>query len=168
MGPNSMQGYWKYYYENGVIEAEKNYKDGKEHGVCKWYLVTGELRTFEVWDEGIRTDCKIYYKSGMLEERFSYYNGIPSNIQLFHENGKKKLESCITLDSAGFIIKQGLTKWYGEDEELLVIENYEKNVKEGLTKFYYRNGNLQALVNFKNGNPDRVVKEYNEDGTLKS
>ena len=87
MGPNAMQGYWKYYYEDGTLEAEKNFKDGKEHGYCKWYLMTGELRTFEVWDEGIRTDCKIYYKSGAIEEKISYNNGIPSYIKLFHENG---------------------------------------------------------------------------------
>ena len=32
MGPMGMQGYWKYYFEDGVLEAEKTFKDGKKMG----------------------------------------------------------------------------------------------------------------------------------------
>ena len=115
----------------------------------------------------MRTDCKIYYKSGEVEEQFSYENGIPSYIELFHENGKKKVEGGIAVDKKGNIIKHGLTKWYGDNEELLVIENYQNNVKDGLTKFYYGNGNLEAVVCYRNGELLEVVEEYNEDGTAK-
>ena len=36
-------GVVKSYYENGNLEAESNWKDGKQNGIAKWYYENGKL-----------------------------------------------------------------------------------------------------------------------------
>ena len=35
---------WKFYFEDGQLDQEINYKDGIFNGVCKWYYVNGQLK----------------------------------------------------------------------------------------------------------------------------
>ena len=42
----------KTWYENGQIEAEINYKNGKQHGLSTWYHFNGELNYREEYANG--------------------------------------------------------------------------------------------------------------------
>ena len=42
------EGEWKYYHENGKLEAIGNYKNGKEEGEWKFYHENGKLEQLEI------------------------------------------------------------------------------------------------------------------------
>src|SRR5688500_16834968 len=70
-----LQGLHKYYFPDGGLYLEINYKDSLPHGVAKRY-----------------------YKTGQLLEEAEYRNGIQHGItKMYHENGK--LSSITPYDS---------------------------------------------------------------------
>ena len=43
------QGPWKYFWRNGKVSAEGNYKNGVEDGIWKYYNMNGKLASKETW-----------------------------------------------------------------------------------------------------------------------
>jgi hypothetical protein len=83
-----LQGLHKYYFPDGGLYLEINYKDSVPHGLAKRY-----------------------YKSGQLLEEAEYRNGIQHGItKTYHENGK--LSSLIPYDSGRV---HGVKKKYRKD-----------------------------------------------------
>ena len=103
------------FYSNGQIEREGSFKNGKFSGVNKWYNQNGTLRFIRDYQEG-----------GKLSE-FSYVNG----------------------------------KIYAES-------NYLNNMKDGLQRKYHLNGQLKWEHNYKNNQLDGIQKEFDSNGKLVS
>lgn len=49
--PNTKEGIFKEYYENGQLLAEGFYKNGVEEGVHKWYSANGKLEFEETYGQ---------------------------------------------------------------------------------------------------------------------
>ena len=83
-----LQGLHKYYFPDGSLYLEINYKDSLPHGLSKRY-----------------------YKTGQLLEEAEYRNGIQHGVtKMYHENGK--LSSIIPYDSGRI---HGIKKKYRKD-----------------------------------------------------
>jgi hypothetical protein len=83
-----LQGLHKYYFPDGGLYLEINYKDSVPHGITKRY-----------------------YKSGQLLEESEYRNGVQHGLtKMYHENGKL---SSITPYDSGRI--HGIKKKYRKD-----------------------------------------------------
>jgi len=66
----------KWWYENGQLESEVNYKDGELDGLFKTWYEDGELKHESNWKDGKKDGLsKSWYEDGQLESRRYYTDG---------------------------------------------------------------------------------------------
>ncbi len=100
---NQKHGTWKYYGEDGIIEFEINYKNGKRFGKYIHYCPNGQINNINYYDSNEVHTGKSYnyfcngqlravlkYKKGHYDSTqcFYYESGTPEYI-LNYENGKQ-------------------------------------------------------------------------------
>jgi Uncharacterized protein conserved in bacteria len=85
-----VDGKWDYYernvlkestsFKNGYVDAERNYQNGREHGVAKRYTLDGKMKSEQNYVNGKRVGKQVVHYSSNQEDyiQTSYYN----------ENGK--------------------------------------------------------------------------------
>ncbi len=126
-------GLAKWYYENGKVSSEKNYKDGKLNGPLKDYFENGKL------------EFSCMYKNGVLED----------TLRIYYDNGNLKTES---LWSKGELI--GESKFYAIEGELVkkIILLDDSKVKtetftsgEKVEETIVANGELEKKKCFEGG-----------------
>ncbi len=112
--PNNekFHGLVKYYFENGVLFQEINYKEGKIDGIRKVYFESGKLKTITDYKND-KKEGKFseYYETGELFSRGNFENNLKEgNWRTFYKSGKIK--------------ERG---------------NYVKDEKAGTWKIFYKN-----------------------------
>ncbi|WP_341221242.1 toxin-antitoxin system YwqK family antitoxin [Polaribacter atrinae] len=102
-------GNWKYFYPDGIIMSEENYKNGKLHGPQIIYYQDGQVTEFS------------NYKNGLLDGTSSKYasNGVLIQ-ELTYENGELN----------------GLAKFFELDGQLLETGNYKNGLRVGNWEYY--------------------------------
>ena len=71
-----LQGLMKYYYPDGKLYLEVNYKDSIPHGAMKVYYKTGQVQNESVYVNGVRHGTeRTYYESGKLSTVTPYDSG---------------------------------------------------------------------------------------------
>ena len=69
-------GIIKLYYENGNLESESNFKDGKQEGLSKLYYENGDLESEGNFKDGKGEGlAKEYYENGYLMAQYYYKDG---------------------------------------------------------------------------------------------
>lgn len=133
------EGSWIFYNENGTIDEQNNYIDGKLEGKrLSWYN-NGLLYAEE------------NYKAGELEglRKQYYYNGLLRFTELY-SNGKKN----------------GTSVGYDIADYLYFTCNYKNDELDGELRYLHYNGKTASVLNYKAGKADGVFKKYNDHGTL--
>ena len=83
---NGLQKYW---YENGQLHKEENYKDGKKNGLHKEWYKNGQLYDEENYIDGKSEGLhKRYYKNGQLKMENNLKNGKLKTQKMWSENGQ--------------------------------------------------------------------------------
>ncbi|MGL5124596.1 MAG: toxin-antitoxin system YwqK family antitoxin [Fusobacteriaceae bacterium] len=126
-------------YENGQIEMEYNYKNGKEDGPYKFYYSNGQLKV-----EG-------NYKNGQRDGLFKSY----------YENGQVKEEENLKNGQ-----QDGPSKTYYENGQVEDEKNYKNGELDGPRKSYTESGQLEYEENYKNG-LNETERRNIENGTFK-
>ncbi|MCL7753419.1 toxin-antitoxin system YwqK family antitoxin [Polaribacter sp. Z022] len=85
-------GNWKYFYADGSLMSEENYKDGKLEGEQLIYYPDGQVTEFAIYKNGLKHGVISKYSSkGILIEEITYKNGIPNGLAKYFElNGDLK------------------------------------------------------------------------------
>jgi antitoxin component YwqK of YwqJK toxin-antitoxin module len=132
-------GYNSFYYENGQLASEGNFKNGKPEGLWKSYYSDGDLKSEGYKSEG-KSDSlwKFYSVDGKLDQTFLYRRGL--------KNG-----CAVRYDSLGNIASEGY---------------YVNDVKQAEETWFYPNGNIKKTVLFKDGKETGLALEYNMDGIV--
>lgn len=110
-------GVEKSYYDNGQLEYEKNWKDGKKDGHWKSYYENGQL----VVEEGYINDKldwkKHYYDEGQLLSDEDWEDGTLKLFKFYYQNGqlrcKRKYKSGSGRD--GEILTEKCWDLYGNE-----------------------------------------------------
>ena len=69
-------GIIKSYYENGNLESEGNFKDGKLNGLSKLFYENGNLKSEANFkDDKLEGLLKLYYENGYLIAQYYYKDG---------------------------------------------------------------------------------------------
>ncbi|CAL2101483.1 Antitoxin component YwqK of the YwqJK toxin-antitoxin module [Tenacibaculum sp. 190130A14a] len=103
------EGKWMYYFGNGKVFSEENYKDGKLEGVVRNYYPNGKLTEETYYKEGKKEgSSKVYTDDGILIEEVAYVNG--------------KLH--------------GFGKYFNLKGQLQERGNYENGVRKGKWEFF--------------------------------
>lgn len=132
-------GYNKFYFKNGTISSEGNFKNGKPEGYWKTYYPSGSLKS-----EG-------YRKNHLLDSIWNFYS----------EEGV--LLSTITYEKDK---REGITKNYSSEGFLVSQIPYKNDLKHGVAYQFYENNGLKSVTHYLNGKKDGMAYEYNREGLI--
>jgi antitoxin component YwqK of YwqJK toxin-antitoxin module len=155
-------GSWKYYYEDGIIKSEGEYKNNRRVGVWKYYYHNGNIEQKGNFLHGVPHGQWIwYYETGNVK-REEYY-------RLGKEDGES-----VEYDEYGEItakgnyiegLKEG--KWFFDFQVHIEEGNFKNDFKHGMWNYKYPNGKLYFEGRFIQGNPDGMHLYYYKNGKLK-
>lgn len=159
-------GYWKYFYDNGYIESEGSYKNGKYD--AKWikYLDPEGIVTRLRYDKKIPQDSIPNLQ--LLKNRIL-------EIQNFKEgfrDGEFIQFAYYSIDKPDRIINykkgrlDGKSIMYYDNGIIYYEQNYTDGKLDGYERFYYSNGQLKIETNFSQGIKIGDSKFYDETGAL--
>ena len=167
-------GPYKTYYENGQIEHEGIYEDGKAHGIWKSYYENGQLKSEGIYeDDKAYGIFKSYYENGQLQQEGIYEDGKAHGIwKSYYENGQLKSEGIYKDD-----IKVGPWLHYdsfGKFEDKVIFSDVEEVIlnhkqlpfSQSFQK-YYESGELKSEGFLIDGKTNGPLKTYYKSGALK-
>ncbi|MGM0634977.1 MAG: hypothetical protein ACQESK_02845 [Bacteroidota bacterium] len=146
-----LNGRNRYYYNNGEISQDCEYKKGEKHGTCKEYFKNKEnsLKSEVEFNENLRHGSYIhYFENGNPERKGIYYQEIKTEdtliknvyegrISTFYKNGNpKRIERWENYK------KNGAFETFYENGQIATATNYSQNLKHGAEKRWDKNGNL--------------------------
>ena len=82
-------GKWTEWYENGQIESESNWKDGKEYGKQTWWDENGQIRLEINWKDG-KSNQTGWYENGQKEFQANLNKNNDGEVTFWHESGQIK------------------------------------------------------------------------------
>ncbi|MBE0662512.1 MAG: toxin-antitoxin system YwqK family antitoxin [Bacteroidales bacterium] len=154
------QGRWKYFYDDGALQMEGTFRNGKRDGFFKTYDRNGNLLDLKkfVNDEEIIDAPEIfrlevvteYYETGVISRVTTYRNNLPEGVSREYAEDGSISEAIVY--AAGNVIGKGII-----DEE---------GNKEGDWEDYYIDGSLRAQGTYKNNKKTGEWIYYHENGTL--
>ena len=88
--PNNFSGKWLWWYKNGQLRFEDNWKNGKLHGKCLDWYETGQLAYEENYKNGKEHGkCLAWFENGQLMYERNYKNEEKHGQWLvWYENGQ--------------------------------------------------------------------------------
>lgn len=164
---------WKFYKDDGKISMSIYYSKGKKNGIKTTYQM--EETVEEEFKDNIKIGVeKIYDKNKKLKKLTPFENGLEEGFSKeFNENGLiivlteyskgyiKKREFINRMDASG--LKQGLWKYFYDDDNLHIEVNYLNNKKHGIYKEYTKDGNLLKIEKYEN---DQIIQNALETRKL--
>lgn len=126
------EGYWNFYYGNGIKKSEGTFVNGDKDKLWKFYYATGELEEEMVYNKGV----EISYNS--------YYVNTNPRVQLAVAAGKI----------------EGPRKIYFSNGNPSSVTEFKGGVINGTETYYYRNGALRYSINNTNGDLNGDLVEY--------
>lgn len=129
----------KQFYENGNLESELPYKNGKLNGTAIWY-----------------------YEDGTIKMEVPYVDNSIEGLSIrYHDNGRKEAEEFYQNNLLnGKAIEYNITGKRSEQK------NYVNDTLHGEYHRWYGNGELQILGGFVNGLYEGTWLYYDDYGSL--
>ena len=163
---------------DGTLFSERNYKNGKLHGVSKTYYSDGKLRTEVNYSQGIKHGISLkFYQNENVYQEYNYnYGKLDGPQKKYYENGKLMSEIKYKNDLPGIGLKEYLTggqvlKKYPRiiieaQDRTLINSTYILKIRlsDGNENVQYFRGKLDE-EGFMNSKLDRLVNIDN--GVLK-
>ncbi|MFB1039601.1 MAG: toxin-antitoxin system YwqK family antitoxin [Polaribacter sp.] len=116
-------GLWKYFYKNGDVMSQENYKNGLQHGEQFVFYSNGKITERSLFKDGLLDGISSKYSSkGILIEEVVYNKGKPNGLAKYFElNGNIK-ETGIYADG------KRVGKWeYYLEGEIVTDDEKKKN-----------------------------------------
>jgi len=139
-------GYWfTDYYISGAIQMEGlSLEQNNEvyHGLVKWYYENGNVFQEVNYKNGVLFgDRKVYFENGTLKNETAYKNGkMDGGWKEYFENGKMKESGSFEKGE-----KEGLWKMFYENGKIKEEGNYVFDRKVDIWKVHYYDGNVETL-----------------------
>lgn len=184
---DTLHGIEKQYYQDGSLEAERHYDQGREYqatwhhanGVIKQKMSTDHsgkvIEEFydtgkPAWRESFNANGKLqgeslkWHPNGQLEEQNYFVNGKEQGTALwYHDNGQLALE--IDLKNG---LREGKFRSYFPSGVLSAEGQYKDNLSIAPFIEYYENQQIQMYLPHTAGNRDGTARWFYEDGTIRS
>ncbi|MBN1339178.1 MAG: toxin-antitoxin system YwqK family antitoxin [Bacteroidales bacterium] len=179
------QGPWKYFYENGNVRVEGEYKNGLEHGYFKEYTEDGNLISTSKFVDGIlqedvselaKLDIKReYYPDGKVKIMASFKDGVAEGVRREYSEEGDIIKGFVFIK--GNVVGEGITndegfrdgpwKEYYFSGALKAEGMYDKGKRSGEWKFYHPNGEIEQTGKYnKEGKEDGTWTWYYPEGLL--
>ena len=125
---SNLNGLAHRYFNDGSVNSELNFLNGKLNGAQRFYTESGELESIKEYENGIMEGTlQWYYKNGKLYSDVNIIDGLGyGRVDYYYENGIKKSYGCVDILEKTFY----LIKWNEEGKKIEEIgrafsENYE-------------------------------------------
>ncbi len=180
-------------HENGNIEHEVSFRDGKEDGQSQSYYPDGKQHTLRNFNYGLENgDWKYWFSEkdgGKLAWHFQYVDGKKNGKWLwqYKDGTVKKIENYNMGLLDGLVtkywepgkkkseinFKQGdyhgsYVTYYRKNSQVSVEVTYNKGKEDGPVKHYYESGQISLEGLWKNGKKDGKWTSYFKDGADKT
>jgi antitoxin component YwqK of YwqJK toxin-antitoxin module len=180
------------YYDDGQIESEYHYLDGKRHGSQVAYYQNGQTQYEGYYENGFAIGTLAWwYSNGQFKAEHEYIDGILKKDKNYHyRNGHIETEINYKKYSNGQTLKFG--KWieyyknghkkiegkYTKDKkngkwtewnkkgQIVSEKNYKNDLKDGSWTTWFENGNISIQGSYINDKKDGEWKEYFMDGRV--
>lgn len=129
-------GYWNYYFSNGIKKSEGEFKKGLKNGLWKFYYKTGGIKEETVFEMGVEKVNKAYY----LNTNMKYELSVANN----------KIE--------------GPVKFYYPNGNIMYIKEYKDGKINGTESQFYRNGNKKYTIRNVDDIYDGELANYFDNG----
>lgn len=151
------------FYENGAIQSQKYYVDGKVHWEEKIFGPEGQLIEVINYIKGGKTGIDtVYNQLGGKISEIAYKDNQPDGISRFYyDNGQLKAEICYVKGK-----KNGVSKIYYQNGIMKVVENMRDDMRDGLTKTFYENGGSKEEWCFSDGELSGNCNFFYKSGQL--
>jgi len=118
------EGLWRFWHENGQLEQEGSYVNGKNEGLYRWWHDNGQLKQEGSYVNGKREGLhRSWHDNGQLKQEGSYVNGEREGLhRSWHDNRQLKYEGS-----------------YVNGKQERIHERWDDNGKS-IFKKYYVNG----------------------------
>lgn len=182
---NRRHGPWKWFYENGLIKTEGNYKHGLKNGFFKEYSADGNLKSIVKFVDGVKQEqaeelAKLelkrdFYPDGKIKIEATYRNGVAEGIRREFDSLGNVEKSYIfkngIIVGQGIIAangqRQGLWKEYYANGKLKAQGAYLNDLRNGEWEFYYANGSIEQKGEYNDaGKPVGKWLWYYSNGAL--
>ena len=186
------QGTWRKYYENGKLEFEGNFLDGKPTGVFRFYYDNGAKKA--LIDHNIATGrslANFFHPNGQLMSGGIYRNQLKDSTWItFTENGLvSEISNYLKNELHGPRNTYYISGLEGATNRIPFVKSNYKNGKldgeyieyfmdgkkkvysfyidgnlNGISMEYYRNGNKSSMIRYKLGIKHGYATGYDENG----
>ena len=169
-------GYWKNYFDTGVMKSEGNRKDFQLDSTWKFYRLDASLQQSIEYKVNVKYGEESYYDSlGRKERTTSYINDIKSGPAAeYYSSGKQKI-------AFNYVNNQIEGKYfeYAEDGRIITRRTYKNGLiysEEKINRFnkngqrvglwidLRENGKLKEEGNYLSGLKEGTFKVYNKQG----
>jgi len=184
-GSKLKQGKWIYFYNDGNIRLDGQYRNDLKHGYFKDYTREGNLISTTKYVDGVKQEDVAelaqleiktdYYPDGNVKIVASYKDNIPEGVRREYSTEGEIVKSYIfkkgqvigegIVDEAG--MKDGPWKEFYITGALKSEGVYDKGKRIGWWKYYHKNGEVEQEGNFNDeGKADGAWRWYYEYGNL--
>lgn len=170
------EGYWRNYYQNGLLKSEGNRKNHQLDSLWKFYSQSGALTRTVNYKKGYKNGYSLSYNHDTIiikEELF--LNDTLQRLRKFHQNGKlkyilpfkngKKNGSAFEFDTAG--VEKIWWNYKNNQSEKYVINRFDAQGKRSGKWMTFHDNILRTEVGYSRGVKHGVEKIFNKKGDLK-
>jgi len=180
------QGFWKEFYDTGVLKAEGYYKNNIKTGDWKFYSENQKIKqTGKFNNNGLQIgEWKWFYENGNIQKTENFKSGILEGLnEEFDENGniicKGHYEEG-NEDGFWFFVtnnyrqegtfsygrRNGIWKQFYDNGQLKFEGNYIDDYPDGKHIYYWENGKRKEERIYIMGKPEGTWRKYDEYGAL--
>jgi antitoxin component YwqK of YwqJK toxin-antitoxin module len=154
---------WNQYYDNGNMEFEVTFVNGKENGLLTCWYESGEIDNTINYKNGVKNGLfNTWFKNGQKRHEGYFTNGEFDGLMTsWYENGQKESEKYIE----DMEVNGQSTIWY-KNGQLLFKGNYKDGYLDGKNIFWYENGQKSFEYEFNFGELI-LEKQWYENGQVK-
>lgn len=158
-------GKWKFYHRNGEVEQEGSYKNGKAEGDWRWYYPSGEILREESYYNGLQDGPMTEYdEAGNIITRGEYIEG-KENGEWYYKVGESEIRGTYAEG-----MRNGEWKYWdiapmGKSNILRFEGRYIEDNPHGEHTYYWDNGNRKEQGEYVMGKKEGDWVYFNYDGT---
>ncbi|MBA3663607.1 MAG: hypothetical protein H0W61_05295 [Bacteroidetes bacterium] len=160
------EGYWNFYYNNGIKRSEGEFKKGVKTGPWKYYFAAGNIKEYHEMNNGEEKVYKTYYENNNPKVDLAFTdNKINGEVKTYYSNGNINM---IRNYKDGKIAGKE-TQYFRNSSLKYIVENNE-GIYNGDFLEYYDNGNVYQKFTFVNGAIVGKASTYynNDNNSLES
>jgi len=163
----NLHGWYKKYYNTGVIKEEGGFNNGIKTGEWRhfYYQDSGQVKRSVIYLEGLRNGLTSEYSiDGTIKSKTPYLNDtINGVVSKYNSIGKLNTQTNYVKGE-----KKGLAKTFYDNDNIRHINTWHFNQLNGITTYFREDSTIEKTVNYTNGVINGITTTYDRKGRITS